>query len=300
MFFSHNPQDNTQKEAVLITASSSGIGAACAKTLCQQGFFVFAGVRDLAKGELLRRDIGDHLVPILLDVTDSDSIKSSHAQIVEKLAQDDTELLGVVNNATCEHHGPLEILPLNFARQEIEVDYLGTLAVVKAFLPLLRQSRGRIVNFSSINGRCVFESIGASCAAKYAVEAMSDALRLELAPWGIQVSIIEPGPVATPLWDKALQAFEALPDHVSSEKLNLYYPSWPEVVKQARSDKEYFYRVGMPVDKVVQVVIHALTSRKPKIRYLIGWRAKKLYLLKYLLPDRWFDSYATKIFSDQQ
>ena len=98
---------------------------------------------------------------------------------------------------------PWKFYLFEFARHEIEVDYLGTLAVIKAFLPLLRESRGRIINFSSMNGRCVFRSIGANSAAKYAIEAMSDALRLELAPWGIKVSIIEPGAIATPLWGKS-------------------------------------------------------------------------------------------------
>lgn len=286
-------------KAVLITATSSGIGAACAKELTQKGYWVFAGLRDLTKAEALQEATDGKLTPIQIDVTNLDIIASAVEQITEMLAKENAKLVGVVNNATNERHGPLEILPFEFIREEIEVDYLGSVAVIQAFLPLLRESQGRIINFSSMNGRCVFRSIGANSAAKFAIEAMSDALRLELAPWGIDVSLIEPGAVVTPLWDKALHKFEDLPNHVRAEKLELYYPSWSEAVKQAKEDQARFLRSAMPVERVVQTIFHALTSNKPKARYIVGSDARFFITLKWLLPDRWFDKVANIAFNDQ-
>ncbi|MBF0389186.1 MAG: SDR family NAD(P)-dependent oxidoreductase [Desulfamplus sp.] len=280
--------------AVLITGASSGIGAAAAKQLALNGFQVFAGVRhpEHINGS-------ENLIQVQLDVTDPEIINRAVETITEILNKDGVMLAGVVNNATVEYHGPVEILPMKFFRHEMEVNYFGTVMVTKAFLPLLRQSRGRIVNMSSISGRCVFKSIGSNCAAKYAIEAFSDALRLELAPWGMQVSIIEPGGVATPLWKKSLQAFEDLPKHIPQEHLQLYYPFWEKSVQAARADEEEHFQKTMPVDRVVKTLIHALTSKKPKTRYLVGRFAKTVALLKWLLPDRLFDRFAVTEFQEQ-
>lgn len=287
------------KRAVLISATSSGIGAACAKFLAQQGYWVFAGIRNLDKGKALQQETGENLVPILLDVTVQNTINSAVEQVTKLLDKKGIELLGIVNNACYEYHGPLELVPIEFARKEMEVSYLGYLAVTQTFLPLLRQSKGRIINFSSINGRCVFPSVGTGCAAKYAVEAMSDALRLELAPWGIRVSLIEPGAVATPLWEKTQQAFEDLPNHVAPEKLELYYPSWSKAVEKSRAETNYWYKRGMPPEQVVRAICHALTSNRPKTRYLIGTDAKIIAFLKWLMPDWLFASMAMRMFNYQ-
>lgn len=249
--------------AVMITGASSGIGAAVAEQLALMGFQVFAGVRNPE-----HIDGSENLIPVRLDVTDPEIIGKAVETVTEILKKDGTVLAGLVNNATVEYHGPVEILPMKFFRHEMEVNYFGTVMVTKAFLPLLRKAGGRIVNMSSISGRCVFKSIGSNCAAKYAIEAFSDALRLELAPWGMQVSIIEPGGVATPLWKKSFRAFEDLPNHVPEEQLGLYYPYWEKALHTARADEEEHFQKTMPVDRVVKTVIHALTSEKPKTRYL--------------------------------
>ena len=296
---SHQQQKSDLKGAILISATSSGIGAACAKILAQQGLWVFAGTRNLDKGKAFQQEVNGNLTPVLLDVTDRNSIASAVVLVTEVLSKEKINLLGIVNNACYEYHGPMEIVPVDFARQEMEVSYLGYLAVTQAFLPLLRQSKGRIVNFSSINGRCVFPSVGTGCAAKYAVEAMSDALRLELAPWGIRVSLIEPGAIATPLWEKTQQAFEDLPNHVAPEKLELYYPSWSEAVEKSRAETNYWYNKGIPPEQAVKAIYHALTSNSPKTRYLIGTDAKIIALLKWLLPAWLFDRLALRMFNYQ-
>jgi NAD(P)-dependent dehydrogenase (short-subunit alcohol dehydrogenase family) len=297
LFFERTTRDRTprQKQAVLITGSSGGIGSCCAKALHSEGFRVFAAMRDPAAVETLRREAPDRVRPILLDVTKPDTITAAARQVAEVLDAEDTKLVGLMNNATPAHHGPIEILPLEFVRDELEVNYLGALAVTRAFLPLLRRGRGRIVNISSINGRCVFPSIGAYCAAKYALEAMSDVLRMELAPWGVHVAVVEPGAVATGIWEKALRAFEDLPRHVPAEALRMYYPSWSEALKRAQADKNRLVRMAIPPEQVAGAIVHALTSNKPKTRYLVGWDAKSIAFLKWLLPDRGFDFLAKMV-----
>lgn len=284
---------------VFITAGASGIGTACARLLMATGVTVVAGVRDPHKGELLRQQLGSALVPVQLDVTDSASIAAAIDVVQATLSDQGGRLAGIVNNATNERHGPIELLPMAFLRDEIEVDYLGTAGVVKAALPLLRRARGRIVNFSSMNGRCVFRSIGANSAAKYAIEALSDALRLELAPWGIEVALVEPGAIATPLWEKALQKFVDLPTHVPADQLQLYYPDWPAAVAHAAEDKKRFLRNALPPERVATAVLHALTARRPKARYVVGKDARAVLFMKWLLPDRWFDQIAMLAFNDQ-
>lgn len=284
------------KSAIWITAASSGIGYECAKTFAQQGFWVFAGVRTPEKAAALQQEAGDNLTPVLLDVTDLATVEAAIARIDAALCQQEANLIGLLNNAAQEYMGPFELLPLEWVRQEMEVGYFGYLSVIKACLPLLRQSQGRIVNISSINGRCVFPIVGSGCATKYAIEAMSDALRLELAPWNIKVVLIEPTVVATPLWQKSQATFEALSSIVSPEQLELYYPCWPQAVARADADTKRYYATAIPVAQAVKVVAHALFSKRPKIRYLLGPNARAIAVARWLLPDWLFDRLAISVF----
>jgi NAD(P)-dependent dehydrogenase (short-subunit alcohol dehydrogenase family) len=284
------------KSAIFITAASSGMGAACAKRFTQEGFWVFAGVRNLDLGTALKLELGENITPVLLDVTDQESIKLAVAQIDMLLAKQGVALGGLLNNSAQEYLGPFELLPLEWVRQEMEVGYFGYLSVIKACLPLLRASEGRIVNISSVNGRCVFPIVGSGCATKYAIEALSDALRLELAPWNIKVAVVEPAIVNTPLWKKSLSTFERLPDFVPQEQLALYYPSWSQSLKQAEIDTQRHLAIATPIEQAVDTISHALFSKRPKIRYLLGWSAKLTYSIRRLLPDWLFDRFATSIF----
>lgn len=285
-----------KKNAILITGASSGIGAGAAKALAEQGFRVFAGMRN--PQQAISPDAIVNPIPVRLDVTDTLDITRAVEQVSKILQKEKLGLAGIVNCATTEYQGPVEILPIKFMRHEMDVNYFGTVMVTKAFLPLLRESVGRIVNITSINGFCVFNSIGSNCAAKYAVEAFSDALRLELKPWGIHVSIIEPGGVATPLWKKSLRAFEELPNHVTQDQIRLYYPSWEKSLQIAIKDEAEHYKKTMPVERVVRDIVHALTAPKPKTRYLVGRFAKTVAFLKWLLPDRYFDHFFMDEFKD--
>ena len=206
--------------AVVVTGSSTGIGEACALHLDALGFQVFAGVRRGEDGVALRKKSSGRLIPILIDVTDSTSISTASDTIAAVVK--DAGLAALINNAGIAIPGPLEILPIEEFRKQLEVNVIGQLAVTQAFLPMLRKSRGRIVLMSSISGLFATPFIGAYAASKFALEAMADALRVELIPWGIQVSVIEPGSIATPVWEKSRKHSGEIAHQIPPEARELY------------------------------------------------------------------------------
>ena len=165
------------------------------------GFRVFAGIRKSADGEALQEVASDRLRPVYLDVTDGESIRAA-AEIVEA-GCGASGLSGLVNNAGIVIAGPLEFLPLVSLRSQLEINVVGQIAVTQELLALLRRARGSIVNMSSVSGRVAAPFLGPYSASKFALEALSDSMRLELRPWGISVSVVEPGPIATPIWEKS-------------------------------------------------------------------------------------------------
>jgi NAD(P)-dependent dehydrogenase (short-subunit alcohol dehydrogenase family) len=265
---------------VVVTGASTGIGAACALDCAGRGMTVFAGVRDLRAGEALAAKGGPSLIPIMLDVTDERSIAQS-AEVVQRVVGEGG-LGGLVNNAGIVIGSPLEVLPLAQLRKQLEVNVIGQIAVTQAFLPLLRRGRGRIVNMGSIAGRGTIPLLGPYSASKYALEALTDALRMELQPWGIQVSIIEPGAIATPIWEKSAKEAEGLEASVSEEAKVLYAEA---VIRIREAIAEAAKRAIAP-DAVVRAVHHALTASRPRTRYLVGSDAKlRAWMVKWL-PDR--------------
>ncbi|MFI6905934.1 SDR family NAD(P)-dependent oxidoreductase [Nonomuraea sp. NPDC050394] len=285
----------TDGRTVLITGAAGGIGSVTARALAAKGFHVFAGVRDPERAVTETfADSPEGIEVIHLDVTSPDSVEEAAA----KVPGPGRRLVGVVNAATAEYHGPLEILPMEFVRHELEVNYLGPLAVTRAFTPHLRTNGGRVVNISSINGLCVFPSIGASCAAKYALEASSNALRMELRRWGIQVVLVNPGAVRTALWPRSLRAFESLPDKVHADQLRLYYPAWARSVERARVDQDRMLKLAAHPTRVSEAIVHALTSARPRSRYLVGWDARVLAMARWILPTRAFDTLASYTFRE--
>lgn len=267
----------TPPAGVVITGASTGIGEACALRLAKLGFRVFAGVRKAEDGEKLRSAASDRLVPVHLDVTDSASIRSAAGAVTRTLG--DTPLAGLVNNAGIAVAAPIEFLPLDALRRQLEVNVVGQVAVTQAFLPLLRQARGRIVNMGSVSGRIASPFVGAYSASKFALEALTDSLRVELRPWGIKVSIVEPGVIKTPIWQKSLSAAERLVADIPQEAHILYGPATNAMQAGiTRLD-------GLPPDRVADVVAHALTARRPKARYVVGRDARLGIALTYL-PTR--------------
>lgn len=262
---------------VLITGASTGIGAACARDLDRRGFAVWATVRKDADGERLRAGSSEHLRVLPMDVTDAGSIRAAVPVVAEAVGA--AGLQGLVNNAGIAVAGPLEGVPLDALRQQLEVNVIGPVAVTQAFLPLLRQGRGRIVNMGSVGGLNVFPFIGPYCASKFALEALTDALRMELAPWGLHVAIIEPASIRTPIWGKGAEAAAAT---VTDPRiLELYGDQLAALARITRAQDEQ----GASPDLVAAAVHHALTAHPPRTRYLV---APKAWVRKFLqwLPDR--------------
>jgi NAD(P)-dependent dehydrogenase (short-subunit alcohol dehydrogenase family) len=266
---------------VLVTGASTGIGEACARRLDAMGWRVFAGVRREADAEALRRGASPRLTPVRLDVTEEAQVRAA-AEAVAAAAGGDAGLDGLVNNAGIVIAGPLECLPLSEVRAQLEVNVVGAVAVTQACLPLLRRARGRIVNIGSISGRSAAPFIGAYSASKFALEALTDSLRVELAPWGIEVAIVEPGAIATPIWVKSQALAERNLSTVDPGARALY----EEAMAAMRRVVEEAARRAAPADRVADAVAHALTARRPRTRYLVGADARLQAALARLLPDR--------------
>lgn len=268
--------------AVLVTGSSTGIGRACALRLDGMGFRVFAGVRKEADGEALRAEASERLEPVILDVTDEGTIDAAAQRIAEATGG---RLAGLVNNAGIAVPGPLEGVPLDAWRRQLEVNVIGQVAVTRALLPQLRAARGRIVFVSSIGGRSALPMLAPYNASKHAIEAIGDALRQEMRPLGVEVSIVEPGSVATPIWEKGRAGGDAVREQMSEEVERVYGKRVDRF--QALADKTGAR--GIPPEKAAKAITHALTARHPKTRYLVGADAKVRARLGAVLPDRAMD-----------
>ncbi len=267
---------------VLVTGASSGIGEACAVHLASTGFNVFAGVRKPADGERVR---GPRIEPVIIDVTDDASVAAAAEQIRTAVAG--KGLAGLVNNAGIAVAGPLEFIAVEDFQRQLEVNVTGVVRTTQAMLPLIREGgRGRIVSISSIGGRLALPLVGPYNASKFALEGLSDALRRELRPWGIHVALIEPGAVATPIWDKGVAQADDLDGDGRPEVRERY----GEVIDAVRRESEKNRTKGVPPQEVADAVAHALTASRPKTRYLVGRDAKSRAPLARLLPDRAMDA----------
>jgi NAD(P)-dependent dehydrogenase (short-subunit alcohol dehydrogenase family) len=242
------------REAIVVTGASSGIGAAAAEALAKDGFIVFAGVRT------------DADAPLRLDVTDRVQI----AAAAEHVTSSGFALRGVVNNAGVAIAGPLEFLPVDQLRRQFEINVFGAIEVSQAFLPLLRRTRGRLVFVGSISGRLAVPFIGPYSASKFALRALTDALRVELAPSGIDVALVEPGSVKTPIWEKGRASRASLLALLPPQTLD-HYGEQLEALFEGTEREE---RTGMPVAVVSEAIRHALTARKPQANYVLGGSAK--------------------------
>lgn len=270
-------------KTVLITGASTGIGEACALWLEAKGYRVFAGVRKPADAEALKRKSKGSLTPVLLDVTEEASVREAAGWVRFQTPGLD----GLVNNAGIAVAGPLEFLPLQELRRVLEVNVVGQVAVTQAFLPLLRQARGRVLLMSSISGRVAAPLMGPYAASKFALEAIGDALRRELAPWGLEVSIIEPGNIQTPIWGKGVAWGEELKQQLSPMATGLYGRAIDGILSYIRAQDGK----GLHPNEVARVVEQALAVARPKTRYVVGHDAKIGVLLARFLSDRWVDRF---------
>jgi NAD(P)-dependent dehydrogenase (short-subunit alcohol dehydrogenase family) len=289
----------------LITGTSTGIGRATALRLASAGWTVLAGVREEAAGERLladsQRDGGERpcaegsaagpgggsVVPVILDVTDSGQIADGLA-LVRSRAGDAAHpsrggLDALVNNAGIAVGGPLELLSLTEVQRLLEVNLLGQIAVTQAMLPALRTAGGRIVFVSSIGGLVAVPYNAPYAASKHAVEAVGDSLRLELRSSGVQVALVEPGSIATPIWEKTQRKTEQL--EVPPE-LESHYGAVPATMAKVLADTQ---RRGIAPDVVARTIERALLARRMRPRYMVGRDARGMLLTRRLLPDRLFD-----------
>jgi NAD(P)-dependent dehydrogenase (short-subunit alcohol dehydrogenase family) len=275
-------------KSVFITGASSGIGRDCALTLDREGYRVFAGVRNERDAEALRSAASPRLTPVLCDVVDFASVASAAQQVRELLGGEGLD--GLVNNAGISVSGPLELMPMSRFELQLAVNVSGQVAVTQAFLPLLRQNRGRIVFMGSESGLATLPLLGAYSASKHALEAVANAFRLELRGFGIRVALIEPGSIKTAIWGKAVDSGTA--GLKEEPELRALYaaelPLLSEVPKLAE-------RTAIPASVVTQAVRHALTARWPKARYLVGLEARALVLFFALTPT-WLADFLIRSF----
>jgi NAD(P)-dependent dehydrogenase (short-subunit alcohol dehydrogenase family) len=270
-------------KSVVVTGSSTGIGWGVSKVLISRGFRVFGSVRKAADGERLQKEFGANFVPLIFDVTDPAAVARGADQVSVSLGGE--TLSGLVNNAGIAVAGPLLYLKLDEFRQQIEVNLTGQLMVTQAFAPLLGADRsrkgepGRIVMISSVGGKNANPFMGPYNASKFGLEGMSEALRRELMIFGIDVIIVAPGAVATPIWDKA--------DSVDVQQ----YANTP-YVKPLTAVKDYMLalgRKGYPPEKLGEAVHTALTVAKPKTRYTVTPQPFQNFLM-LALPKRMVDN----------
>jgi NAD(P)-dependent dehydrogenase (short-subunit alcohol dehydrogenase family) len=269
-----------EKRYVLVTGASKGIGRATVLQLAQQGFDVFAGVRNEQDGAALQREAGERLTPLLLDVTNGQQIAQAAETIMGRVGQNG--LYGLVNNAGIAVAAPLEFVPVDDFRSQIEVNLVGQLAVTQAALPLLRQGRGRIINVSSVGGRVAGTMLGAYHASKFALEALTDTLRQELNPWGITVIAVQPGTIATPIWETSLAAADRLLQRMNP-KVHEYYRA---LIDKTRQNAMSASTRGIAPERVAEVITTALSAARPRTRYTVGVDARIGVHVLTRLPDR--------------
>lgn len=270
-------------QSIVVTGVSSGIGWGTTKVLIQGGFRVFGSVRKTQDAERLSKEFGERFIPLGFDVTDEAAVQAAAQQVSDQLSGE--TLFGLVNNAGIAVPAPLMHQPTDDFRHQLEVNLVSVVIVTKAFLPSLggdrsrRGTPGRIINISSVGGKFGGPFLAAYAASKHGVEGLSESLRRELMLYGIDVIIIGPGSVATPIWDKA-------------EQLDLSMYANTEYAEAARRVQEYMIRDGRrgyPPEKVGEVVWHALTAPRPRVRYAVIPGSSFQRILQMLLPKRVVD-----------
>lgn len=266
----------TSTRSVLVTGASRGIGRAAAESLAARGWHVFAGVRN-------PDDAPPGTTPVIVDLTDDAQVAALRDALPERLD-------AVVNNAGVVVAGPVEALTAEDLRRQLDINVVGQVAVTKAVLPKLRAAGGRIVFVSSVSGRISTPMTGAYTASKFALEAIADAMRVELRPWGIPVSLVEPGAIDTDMWQTAPEMIEETNAALAPEYRDLYAGH----VDGMRKTVRFIQKQASPPQTVVAAIEKALTADRPKARYVVGVDSRAQLAAKALLPTRVFDALIAK------
>ena len=269
---------------VIVTGASTGIGEATSTHLQSLGFTVLAGVRSSEDARRVAARGLERLTPLMLDVTDPASIAAAADQVEDEIGA--VGLAGLVNNAGIAVSAPLEFVPIDELRTQLEVNVIGQVAVTQAFLPLLRVAQGRVVNMGSIGGRVALPLVGPYAASKFALEGITDTLRREVRGQGVDVVVIEPGGIKTPIWEKGEATADRITQHSPPEAVALY----GKLIDAVRRETTKIARdTGLPPQAVAEVVGRALTAARPRARYVVGPDAKLRAVAARVLPDRLFD-----------
>ena len=269
------------REIVVVTGASTGIGAATARELARRGFHVLAGVRRGTDADALR---ATNLEPVMLDITNEAEI----AALVKRITDDPERrpLRALVNNAGIEVNAPVEVLPLSEWRRLFDVNLFGQVAMTQALLPALIKSRGTVVNISSVGGKVAMAAYGPYASTKFALEAVSDALRREVKPLGVKVIVVEPGAVTTEMSGRVGVNAERITGGMTPEQRNRYAALMHSMVSQAQS----YIRKALPAEEAGRIIADAITSKRPRTRYTVGRDAAIVVVLARCLSDRMLDS----------
>jgi NAD(P)-dependent dehydrogenase (short-subunit alcohol dehydrogenase family) len=270
------------REIVVITGASTGIGAATASELARRGFHVLAGVRRDRDADAIR---GPGVEPLIIDITNPDHIRALATRV--HADPQGRAVRAVVNNAGIGVNAPFEAFAIDEWRNLFEVNLFGHVAVTQALLPALIRSKGRVVNISSVGGKIAMATYGPYAATKFALEAVSDSLRREMAPLGVGVVVVEPGAVRTEMPVRAIATARELASAMAPEQSQRYRGLVQAITAQTASHTTS--GSGLPADAAAKVIARAVTARKPRTRYTIGRDAALLTRLTRILPDRTLD-----------
>jgi NAD(P)-dependent dehydrogenase (short-subunit alcohol dehydrogenase family) len=267
-------------ELVVVTGASTGIGAATVRNLAASGFHVLAGVRRPADADELRTEL---IEPVILDIT----VEADIAAIAERVDNDPAHrpLKALVNNAGIAVNAPVETLPMSEWHWQFEVNLFGHIAMTQALLPALIDSSGTVLNITSVGGKVAMATYGAYAGTKFALEAVSDSLRREIARFGVKVIVVEPGAVRTKMSDRGIATANKLATDMTPDQHERYDDLIGAITTQADS----FAKAGVPADHAATVITKAITARNPKTRYTIGRDAAIIVRLARLTPDRFLD-----------
>ncbi|WP_434042915.1 MULTISPECIES: SDR family NAD(P)-dependent oxidoreductase [Sorangium] len=267
------------QEIVIITGASTGIGAATARELARRGFHVLAGVRRDRDVDAIR---GPGIEPLILDITNPDHILALATRVHGD--PQGRAVRALVNNAAMAVNAPVEVFAIDEWRRLFEVNLFGHIAVTQTLLPALMRSKGRVVNISSVGGKVAMATYGPYAGTKFALEAVSDSLRREIAPLGVQVVVVEPGAVRTEMPGRAIASAHEVASTMTPEQSQRYGGLVQAIIAQTA----YHTKSGLPADAAAKVIAKAVTARKPRTRYTVGREAALLTLVR-ILPDRILD-----------
>ncbi|OBQ54344.1 dehydrogenase [Streptomyces sp. H-KF8] len=266
------------QKLIVVTGASTGMGAAAARELARRGFHVLAGVRRVRDADSIR---STGVEPVILDITKPEQVEALAARV----ADDPRALHALVNNAGIQVNAAVEALPLAEWRRVFEVNLFGHIAVTQALLPALLRSKGRVINISSVGGTAAMATYGAYAGTKFALEAVSDSLRREVAPLGVQVVVIQPGGVRTEMAARGIQTANDLAVRMTPQQDERY----GSLVRANNKLMATGTASGLTADAAARVIARAVTTRKPRTRYTAGRDAALITRLVRILPDRTLD-----------